>query len=386
MSPPTWCALRLAISCALLGSLGCGPMVLEPDAMSTDGSTTSEVSADDATSVGPPPVTTRGTSDDESTGPAADGTTSDVAGESETTGEPGPDLPPLPPDCDGDLLVSDVLQPEEVYIAGTLSEGACYLDALAHWSTPNDAVAGFDCYFDERGAKIRPTDGRLLYSNTFEGLLREFHCDTCPIDSTSEYPDNPLGNDFVLATPACDPDESTSLGHLVSPDGAIAYRCNGFLDTWYDERGAVVYDGAEPLLHLGHDGLALTTNSVLSLSTGAVVPIVGLPAGNPVTIRADSEDGFRVVMTTEQPELWHVSATGAATSLGIYPPIPAGYSPYGFIAALDGCGVLFQQGSGLEVFEDVILRRELGGTTDVVYTEATNPLVKLHISALVTGP
>jgi hypothetical protein len=37
-------------------------------------------------------------------------------------------------------------------------------------------------------------------------------------------------------------------------------------------------------------------------------------------------------------------------------------------------------------FVDVIVRQEVGGTSDVVYSEATNPVVKIHVSTLITGP
>jgi len=38
------------------------------------------------------------------------------------------------------------------------------------------------------------------------------------------------------------------------------------------------------------------------------------------------------------------------------------------------------------VFQDIIVRRELSGASQTVFDEAANPLVKIHISGLVTGP
>jgi hypothetical protein len=85
-------------------------------------------------------------------------------------------------------IASDILNPGDVYLDGTLTEGACYRDALTHWSDPNSACTGFGCYFDGRGAVIRPSDGRMLYMNTFENVIREFHADSCPMPAMSTYP------------------------------------------------------------------------------------------------------------------------------------------------------------------------------------------------------
>ena len=38
------------------------------------------------------------------------------------------------------------------------------------------------------------------------------------------------------------------------------------------------------------------------------------------------------------------------------------------------------------MFQDIIVRRTLSGESQTVLDEALDPLVKIHISALVTGP
>jgi len=43
-------------------------------------------------------------------------------------------------------------------------------------------------------------------------------------------------------------------------------------------------------------------------------------------------------------------------------------------------------GDQLSTVGGVIVRRDLAGTSEVVYDEANDPLVKLHISYLITGP
>lgn len=104
-----------------------------------------------------------------------------------------------------DPVARGELDSGEVYLAGTLSEGACYRDAIAHPARPHVAVVGFACYFNQQGAMLTP-DGTLLYVNTFEDVLREFSCDGCPTWTASDpYPSDPLVNDTVLPTPPCDP-------------------------------------------------------------------------------------------------------------------------------------------------------------------------------------
>ncbi|MGK3999935.1 hypothetical protein [Sorangium sp. So ce1024] len=301
------------------------------------------------------------------------------------------------PDCSGAsaAVTGDVLDPDQVYLAGTLLEGACGRDALAHWSSPESAVVGFHCHVDERSARIRPTDGRLLYTNVFEDLLREFHCDDCPFRGNG-YPDAPLDNDPVLLTPRCADGLAPSDGFLVSPAGAVLYRCRSDTATWYDERGRVAYANPEdPLLHLGHGDLALAARSVVHLATSTSTPITGLPEGRLLhTVRARAPDRFLLVLEAERPaedggsqELWEVDGDGAAARLGAFPPLPAGaVHVSAYTSKLDGCGALLQFGGGPGLLEDIIVRRDIGGASEVVYTEAIEPLVKIHVSALVTGP
>lgn len=380
--------LLFTFACTPDAGLSCGPGTHEEDGAcvpDADPATGAEATGDPPTSgeASEASPTSMGTS----MGGGETTKGSETGGESGDATTSAPQCEPAfpPPVCDGDLLAGDTLKPHEVYLAGTLSEGACYLDALAHWSTPNDAVGGFDCYFGGGdNARIRPSDGRLLYSMTFEGLLREFHCDACPI-TPMMYPDTPLNNDVVLSTPACAPEDTTQMEFLVSPEGDHYYRCSQWEANWYDAAGAVVYASEDaPLLHVGRCGLALTKQGVLDLESGTKTPIDGLPLGEPMTVRVAPEGGFWVVMTPEQPELWHVAPNGVAQSIGLYPQLPPDHQAGKGV--LDGCGSLYQIGSGPEIFVDLILLREIGGATEIVYTEMMDPLVKIHISWLVTGP
>ena len=235
---------------------------------------------------------------------------------------------------------------------------------------------------------IRPTDGRLLYSNTFEDLLREYHCDECSYSGT--YPSEVLANDPVVMSP-CSSASDRMMAFRVSPDGVVLQRCSQSRNLWRDADGAVIYDESSgTLISLGSSGWVLTQSSVVNLETLAKVTIAGLPARSWIDTRWNAPDGFYVAVAgltvSAAPELWRVSTSGGATLIGTYGPLPANTaSP--IHARLDGSGRLFAMARDTtQSFVDVIIRREVGKASDVVYTEANNPLVKLHISGLVTGP
>ena len=85
-------------------------------------------------------------------------------------------------------------------------------------------------------------------------------------------------------------------------------------------------------------------------------------------------------------ELWHIDETGFAVQVVRYPlpPSDTTISPGTF--ALDSTGALFHIAYRGVSFNDVILRRTIEGDSDIVYDEASDPLVKVHISNLVTAP
>jgi hypothetical protein len=295
-------------------------------------------------------------------------------------------------DCAG-ALTGDVLDPDDIYLAGTLQEGACYRDALANWACPNSAVTGFDCYFDGNAAggtrpsaQIRPTDGRLIYTNTFEELIREFHCDLCPYLQGNAYPEHPLANDTVVPTD-CELSQGR-VAFLVSPTGVIVYYCPGARE-WRDLSHKFIHsdDGSDPLLHLGYQNMALKQKAVVDLGLRSATPIKGLPNGPWDAIRAEPSGSFIVaIRSTETPEsLWGIDKSGEATLRGQYPPLPASTS-LPSQGQLEPGGALVQFAEGPGVFEDVIVRRTIDGRSDVVYSDARGPLVKIHISGLITGP
>jgi hypothetical protein len=287
----------------------------------------------------------------------------------------------------------DLLDPAEIYLAGSLSPGPCRMDALAHWSTPNTASAGFDCNFDKQSATIRPSDGRLLYLNALEGKVREYHCDSCNYARGSQYPSSVLLNDTVVTTSCPSPGDRVSAFHI-SAEGTVLHEC---LSSWrklWNSSGAVVYDGSvDPLVALGGSGWALTESRVVQLTSGTGTVFTGLPDARASgstwsAVRWNSPDGFYVAVSHSGggAELWRVSTTGVGTKMGDYPAPPQDASLV-FGARLDAAGRLFQFARDrTNSATGLIVRREIGKSSEVVYTEATNPLVRISISSLVTGP
>lgn len=295
----------------------------------------------------------------------------------------------------------DELDAGEVYLVGTLNEGSCSRSALAHWSTPDAPVVGFECEMDPRRAWIRPVDGRLLYLSAFESPLRELVCDLCPFDvadadeALARYPEEPLANDPVHALTPCSDADGTVPAFVLAPDGSRLHSCWSGHGPWYDAAGRLVLAADVGLTHLGHDGIALTDRgAVVDLTSGAITPI---PWEMPFIIRTaralPAPDAFLLVLDhTDAGEggdqhLWKVDRSGHPVLVGPYPALPAGVTQVQpWSSKLDASGAVLQLGTGADALQDVIVRRSVDGASAVVYDEAAEPLVRVHASALVTGP
>jgi hypothetical protein len=235
-----------------------------------------------------------------------------------------------------------------------------------------------------------------LYKDVFAEEIREFHCDDCPYlgANANAYPSNGPANDPVVPAPCA---LGLTGAFLIDPEGSLFFQCGA---EWMDEGGRVVYSsGDSALAHLGYGGLALTrgtigwyeVSGVVDLGTGETAPVVGLPDGNVYARRAVSPDRFLVFFVPEDAssldvsQLWEIAPDGSATHRGDYPPFPTEVGPAPGAMLLPD-GVLFQMANGPRIVHDAIVRREIGGVSEVVYTEANDPHVKIHISGLLTGP
>jgi len=290
-----------------------------------------------------------------------------------------------------DGVGSGILDPDEVYLLGTLAEGSARRAAVAHYLAPDRPVVGFT-RIHRRNAQVR-SDGTLIYMNTFEDILREFHCDACPGFSRGDsYPRDVLANDTILPTPPCDPDvpRMELRDFLLGPDGRRIHRC-GVSRTWYDPSGAVVASGVTPLV-LGWDDHALLNGAVLDLASGATTTITGLPtdpACRTIARRADASGGFLVGIDCMSggTTLHSITHEGVATLEGVYPAPPSGYT-IRLEQRISGDRALVSFALGPSAAEDAIIRRTIEGVSEVVYTEemTPSPTVLIHISGLVSGP
>ena len=316
-----------------------------------------------------------------------------------TTDASGPPSPCAQP------LRGDAFDPNEVYISGPIND--ILSPGVAHWSCPDSVSTGFgnNSSFGAgtgptRVPRIRPTDGRLLYiafsttDGSFELRIHEFRCDSCPFPPDGGYPPNSVNNDPVLPTD-CSIYDGLAPQFLVAPSGAVLYYCRASV-SWRDFGGQLVFreTATDTPLHLGYANLALTKTAVYDLVTGKRTPIVGLPDRPNYVIRAEPPDKFRIAQLSEianaTDELWEVDSTGSAKLIGIYPAPPTEAPPVrSFRAALERSGALFQVGASPTVGgPDVIVRRDLTGKSEIVYSEATKPLLRLYTAdpGFITGP
>jgi hypothetical protein len=280
--------------------------------------------------------------------------------------------------------------PDEVYIFGTLLQGACYRNAVAPVTDPNRALVGFGCYGDTDPAFVRPSDGRLIYSDRASRAVYAFHCDGCVYAGSGDpYPPDPTANDELISTPACPGPAAYFTSFTVTAASETLIKCGNA--QWYDGDGTAIgaiVGAVAP--KVGHGGTALAGQAVVELATGARAPIVG---PDPFTVLASRarEDGYLVALrpdgAPDVPELWHVAFDGTATLRGTYPSAPPGQL-VAIKSALDGSGRLVQfSRDASQPSRDTIIRRSVDGESEVVYDEANAPVVKLQsTSGLFTGP
>lgn len=314
--------------------------------------------------------------------------------------------------ANGDLtyVPTGLFDPAQVYISGTLEQGACYRDALSTWANPNQAETGFSCSgpggrATPNGGSIRPSDGRFVFMHELQGLktLRVFVPDG---NGVGDYPARPHDNDPVVHT-LCEPAD-----YFMDPAGGdLVYACSLGAHclrsqcSYYRESGASypVPEGYS-LLHLGLDGTALLLQRdvgwVVRDAQGALSPETTALSRLPEHmsgVRAH-DGGFWLLRTAEagdRPERLNIGLDGALSVDGQY-PAPEPPSAFAWpitngdwsACAIERAGTLLCFATNTRIsLDDRILRMELGANkAEVVYSEATFPLVKLHISALVTGP
>ncbi|HVU00350.1 MAG TPA: hypothetical protein VHE30_01310 [Polyangiaceae bacterium] len=281
-------------------------------------------------------------------------------------------------------LGSGDFDPESLYLFGTLQEGACYRDAIARVDSPNVFATGFDCYTEESSVAL--WNRKLVYpiASSTAGLY-QFSPDYYGSDPTAPYPTNPEANDVPLDSSGCAGSFAGEL--LTSPDGRLIYNCPG--GDWF-EGPTRVHTAQMALIALGKQGLAL-------VGGGAPLAVVQLGAdtATPVSPRIDvvaawhsSGDGFHVVArdtSTDVDVLWSVDAAGNAVKRGEYAAPPSGMQSGVMPWVLTAKDELVRSLTD-PPFTDTIYLFRLDGSSTLLYTEANDPTVKVHVSRMFTGP
>ncbi|MGE6757793.1 hypothetical protein ACQKGO_07290 [Corallococcus interemptor] len=315
--------------------------------------------------------------------------------------------------CDGDNRChSEPVAGNDVLIWGTLSEGACYRDAIASVLSPSRVQVGFGCGAGRPDATVSPS-GRIYYVDDGMGpnRLRVFVPDGFPIkDGARTYPDEGFKNDPVVPTPGCPADVGIRTFVMQAGTGSIIYNCTEDKAGWryYDSNGAVVTDQQYPVAWNAENYLLIRgdygTASVQAPDRTTVLPVVGLPdRWAYIDARADST-GFRMALTdsssTGRQQLWHISNQGQATLVGTYGAYPEHTSYFGGGGGvLDNAGALVAQSSRDVSTVDLVVRRTPDGAPGVIiYAEDESPakvnwqadykvnFIFMHGSYLFAGP
>ncbi|MFW2388977.1 MAG: hypothetical protein ACN4G0_11610 [Polyangiales bacterium] len=288
---------------------------------------------------------------------------------------------------------------DDVYVWGFVTE-ANY-PALGFWETPNIAATAFS-RFNRRGGMLSP-EGDLLYSQQHASgpdTLRRFVCDDCAWTADMDYESYPnngadedaIKNDPVISTPCFN-----LYRIVVGITGEILKNC-GRLDgafQWYDGSDQLLeflqgHNG--PVMSLGYDNKLLTSIEIFDISDGSSVPLTGdFPTiSRGFTARVAGPDSFWMAIEDER---WTIDAnSGVGTLDGEFPPLPDGLSQITTNGALvrhgklDGEGNLFQLVRDAD-FKNFLVRRTLGGTSEVLLEDGSGVLIYLReYDWLVTGP
>ena len=150
---------------------------------------------------------------------------------------------------------------------------------------------------------------------------------------------------------------------------------------------------------LAYDGQRiLTDHGVFDVATQTLHAFVGFPAGHELLAQRVRDDGFWIVTggtaasqlgsLGRDTQLWLVDAEGNLQPVVDYPDPPEDPAYNLNITSLAADGSLIQIGLQTQagVQTAILARRTIEGEFAVVYDEGTNPLVRIDLSKLITGP
>ena len=240
-------------------------------------------------------------------------------------------------------------------------------------SDPNQYAPGFPCLLPNR---FTISQGRLYYEDGDGHEIHEF----VP-DYSDTYPTDPTANDPKVEAPC-----AIIQGYLFNPSGTMIYKCYG--DGWFQRGGAVFYPGSDTIVALTDKNVFATLEGVMSLDEMVLHKVPALASTLGVRVHGE-EFHYAVQPASASPELWSVDASGTTTKLGDYPPPPDGVKSVSqtqpLLAPDDSLYTAGSESSN-NAFE-VIYRRTIDGMSEVVYTEADKPIVKMNGGdPMITGP
>jgi hypothetical protein len=291
------------------------------------------------------------------------------------------------------------IDPDGMYLLGTLTPGYAGSEVLCNVTTPDSAKAGFPDLMLEGTYALRRSDGRFIYisDQLNSRKLKIFVEDKFSKNTKTgkwNYPSTPEANDTDLAC-ACDTRGGVK-SFLVHPTtGDVWPVCKADEYQLYDASGK-----AQPKcsatqdvpVAIGVGGELLCERSVID-SSGVEHPLSGdlYTFGN---ARAKPAGGFWVVraQTNEIFERWTIGVDGAATLDGAYAPIPSTHhtrnsaNPNG--GALDAKGRYFRFVNPYVNPEGQLLNQIMRfesdfSTASFVYDEASKPICQVGISTMV---
>jgi hypothetical protein len=289
--------------------------------------------------------------------------------------------------CGVASVSSGVVDPDCVYLLGTLQEGTSWRNVLIDPRHPADRAYGFGNPF--RAPIIHPKTGRLWFlsrANSGSQRLYLFGV-TAPVNA---YPDAQLAGHTLVPTPGCA--DNMLFEHYLVPDtGVLVYDCLGNPGTTFvDGQAAPVDLQGYLVVAVGNGGVVLgakTAPDYAIVKDGVATPIAGLAYNTFLrAIRSRPSGGFMALANagTERGQLIEIEVDGSILVKGPYDFGTPPRGPGDCVLEPSGAAVCIVNVPGPLAAEGVA-RFTLTSPPEMLHDERTSD-VKIHGSRLVTGP
>ena len=309
----------------------------------------------------------------------------------------GPDAPTLPATCVPAPASTGVLNPNCVYIMGTLTPGTVERDVLFHPEFPDPASYRLGFASKAYSSHLR-SDGQLQFIDTRPGA-NDYRAYLHVVDEAppnNAYPLNPGDNDVLLPTPVCAAEGRTVHAVMPIPDSTdYYYQCSHVYGRLHHSSQDGVLDIGESWpLATSPSGLVLARPYGLKEATlnrfYSTLKVVGLDGFGLYAARWDGDSFMAASWDTNgdgdiTAMQFRVTTTGVATPVAPY--IIGDLSSIGFPAgcALEQGGDLICAIDQFDSWDDLIVRLSTSAPPVVVFNESEHA-VKLHGPQLITGP